>query len=130
MVFDNISKGDRILVVDDNSDNLLLIQTILEDDGYDVVVADDGERALEQLDQVQPDLILLDVMMPGIDGYEVTRQIRQHQKLASIPILLITAHRKTDILENSERDIDVNDFIHKPIDLDDLLMRVRVWLRS
>ena len=130
MIIHNSAKSDRILVIDDNTDNLLLIQTVLEDDGYEVVVADDGEVALKQLEQVTPDLILLDMMMPGMNGYEVTRQIRQNHKLADIPILLITAHREVDILETSERDIDVNDFIRKPIDLDDLLTRVRAWLKT
>ncbi|MEH2271481.1 MAG: response regulator, partial [Nostoc sp.] len=65
----------RILAVDDTPDNLILVQTILESEGYEIDLASDGIKALRQIDQSPPDLILLDVMMPGIDGYEVTRRI-------------------------------------------------------
>ena len=86
------SQIGRILVVDDTIDNLILVQTILQSEGYQIDLVADGLAALEQVEKYPPDLILLDVMMPGIDGYEVTRRIRHHPEIKSyIPILLITA---------------------------------------
>ena len=75
--FTKPTKVDRILVVDDTPDNCLLIQAILQDEGYDVELSESGKDALAKIERLPPDLILLDVMMPGMDGYEVTRRIRQ-----------------------------------------------------
>jgi len=119
-------KTNHILAVDDMPDNLFLIQTLLEGDGYQVSLAEDGESALNHVENNPPDLILLDVMMPDMDGYEVTRRIRQNSKLPYIPILLITAHRRSNIIEGLSA--GANDFIRKPIDLDELLSRVRSLL--
>ena len=121
------SKTDRILAVDDTPDNLFLIQTLLEDDGYEVSLAEDGETALAQIEQSPPDLVLLDVMMPGLDGYEVTRRIRQNSHLPFIPILLITAYRRSSVVEGL--DAGANDFIRKPVDVEELSARVRALLR-
>jgi two-component system, sensor histidine kinase and response regulator len=125
------SKIDRILAVDDTPDNLILVETILEAEGYEVDLVTDGMNALRQIKQSPPDLILLDVMMPGIDGYEVTRRIRNNPEYNSesnyIPILLITAHTETSVVEGLDAGAD--DFIRKPFDTDELLARVRSLLR-
>ena len=120
-------KGDRILVVDDSPDNSFLIQTILQDADYQVDVADSGLVALAKLEQSPPDLVLLDVMMPGMDGYEVTRRIRQNTKLPFIPILLITAYDQLSVAQGL--DMGADDFIRKPVEFDELLARVRSLLR-
>jgi signal transduction histidine kinase len=120
-------KTDRILVVDDSPDNVLLVKTILEEEGYDITQADSGYAALAQIDQSPPDLVLLDIMMPGMDGYEVTRRIRGNKKLPFIPILLITAHDQPSVVEGL--DLGADDFIRKPVELDELLARVRSLLR-
>lgn len=120
-------KTDRILVVDDSPDNVLLVKTILEEEGYDITQADSGYAALEQIDKSPPDLVLLDIMMPGMDGYEVTRRIRGNKKLPFIPILLITAHDQPSVVEGL--DLGADDFIRKPVELDELLARVRSLLR-
>ncbi|MEH1826598.1 MAG: hybrid sensor histidine kinase/response regulator [Nostoc sp.] len=117
----------RILVVDDTRDNLILVQAILESEGYEIDLASDGIKALQKIDQSPPDLILLDVMMPGIDGYEVTRRIRKNPAISYIPILLITAFHQSSVVEGLDAGAD--DFIRKPFDTDELLARVRSLLR-
>jgi signal transduction histidine kinase len=120
-------KTDRILVVDDTRDNLILVQTILEDEGYEIDLVSDGISGLNQVAQTPPDLILLDVMMPGMDGYEVTRRIRNNTSLAYIPILLVTAFHECSVVEGLDAGAD--DFIRKPFDTEELLARVRSLLR-
>ena len=118
----------NVLVVDDSADNRFLVQTTLEYGGYEVALAENGKIALEKINQLQPDLILLDVMMPEMDGYEVTRRIRQNADLSSyIPILLITADERSSVVKGL--DIGADDFIRKPVDVDELLARVRSLLR-
>ena len=126
----NSAKADRILVVDDAPDNVLLVQTILEDEGYEISSAENGFSALAQIEQSPPDLVLLDVMMPGMDGYEVTQRIRENAekgKLPFIPILLITAHDQPSVVQGL--DMGADDFIRKPVEMDELLARVRSLLR-
>jgi CheY-like chemotaxis protein len=117
------SKSRRILVVDDVADNLLLLQTVLETEGYDIDTALDGCLALAKIEASPPDLLLLDVMMPDMSGYEVTECIRQNDKLPFIPILLITAYDEVNVVEGLK--IGANGFIGKPIDFDLLLAKIR-----
>lgn len=118
---------DRILVVDDTPDNCLLIQAILQDEGYQVELADSGKEALRLIEQAPPDLVLLDVMMPGMDGYEVTRRIRANPALPFMPILLTTAYDQPSVAQGLDTGAD--DFIRKPVHFDELLARVRALLR-
>jgi CheY-like chemotaxis protein len=127
LVVTHSSKADRILVVDDSPDNLFLVQTILEEEGYAITLAEDGRAALKQIDLYPPDLVLLDVMMPGMDGYEVTKRIRENQKLPFMPILLITAFEGPSVVKGLDTGAD--DFIRKPVEVDELLARVRSLLR-
>jgi signal transduction histidine kinase len=121
------SPPDRVLVVDDSSDNVFLIQTILEEEGYAISTAENGPSALTQIEQSPPQLVLLDVMMPGMDGFEVTQRIRRNTKLPFIPILLITAYDQPSVAQGL--DMGADDFIRKPVEVDELLARVRSLLR-
>ncbi|MDZ8241649.1 MAG: hybrid sensor histidine kinase/response regulator [Nostoc sp. ChiQUE01a] len=120
-------KKDKILVVDDIFDNLLILEAVLQDKDYEITLVEDSKIALNMVEQSPPDLILLDVMMPGIDGYEFTRRIRQNQALPFIPILLITAHYESSVVQGLDAGAD--DFIRKPFDPDELDARVRSLLR-
>lgn len=122
-----LPKIDSILAVDDTPDNLLLLEAILSEEGYDIHTAEDGMSALKQIEQSPPDLILLDVMMPGMNGYEVTERIRKNSALPFIPILLITAFDHSSVVEGL--DIGADEFVRKPVDPEELLARVRSLLR-
>jgi CheY-like chemotaxis protein len=117
----------RILVVDDLLDNCFLLQTILESEGYLVEVADSGQAALESIVSNPPDLVLLDVMMPEMNGFEVTRRLRQNPSLPFIPILLVTGYSEPTPADGFE--VGADGFIRKPIDFNDLLHQIRTILQ-
>ena len=119
--------ADKILVVDDSPDNVFLIKTILEEEGYAVTTAENGPTALARITESAFDLILLDVMMPGMDGYEVTQKIRENPDILFVPILLITAHDSPNVAHGL--DLGADDFIRKPVTVDELLARVRSLVR-
>lgn len=120
-------QAKRILLVDDLEDNLFLLQAILTQEGYEIDSAKNGQLALAKIEASPPDLVLMDVMMPGMDGYEVTRCIRKNKKLPFIPILLITAYEKANVPQGL--DLGTHDFIRKPIDFDELMARIKCSLR-
>lgn len=120
--FEKETSVDRILVVDDLPDNYVLLQTVLENEGYEVEVADSGQAALEKITSHPPDLVLLDIMMPQMNGFEVTRCIRQNASLPFIPILLVTSYAEP--LPADGFDAGADGFIRKPIDFDYLLNRI------
>ena len=117
-----------ILVVDDQPQNNELLEALLVPQGYAVVQAVNGEEALEKLAGNQVDLILLDIMMPGIDGFEVTRRVRADDKHRRLPVILVTALReKEDRIKGIEAGCD--DFLSKPVDRMELLARVSSLLK-
>jgi DNA-binding response OmpR family regulator len=99
----------------------------LTEEGYEVDSAKNGKTALVKIEASPPDLVLIDAMMPGMDGYEVTRRIRQNKKLPFIPILMITAYDNANVPEGLN--LGANDFIRKPIDFDELMARIKAFLR-
>ncbi len=118
----------RILVVDDIPDNVEILRMRLGSMGYEVVVAEDGERALAVVHETTPDLILLDIMMPRIDGLEVVRRLKADATLPFIPVILVTAKASpTDVVAGLDAGGD--DYLSKPIEHGALVARVRAMLR-
>ena len=118
----------RVLVVDDLPDNVEILRARLESRGYLVATASNGEEALASVHSEPPQLILCDVMMPGIDGYEVSRRIKHDDSLPFIPIILVTALGETEhIVQGLNTGAD--DYIAKPYHFNELEARVRAMLR-
>ena len=111
-----------ILVVDDCIDNLYLMQFILEIQGYQVWLASSGAEALNQIDRQQPDLILLDVMMPQMSGYELVQELRKNAQWHFIPVILVTADKYVSCSEAIA--VGANGLIYKPVDIERLLTEI------
>ena len=118
----------KILVVDDNQENLELLQAYLEDFDCQTIPAIDGLEALEIVAENAPDLILLDIMMPKMSGFEVCKRLKNDPKTSDIPIIMVTALNE---FGDIERGIDsgTDDFISKPVNKLELLTRVRTMLK-
>lgn len=120
---------DRILVVDDKPDSLRFIVDTLEAEGMTALVATSGEAAIELLDHVTPDLILMDAVMPGLNGFETTRQIKRDPAFAHVPVIFMTGltgpEHAVEALETGGVD-----YIRKPIVIEELLARIRVHLTN
>ncbi len=120
--------SQSILVVDDDKQIARLVRSYLEQAGYRVAVAYDGNEAMQSVRVDQPDLIVLDLMLPGLDGWEITRIIRGDQALAAIPIIMLTARvEDTDKIVGLE--LGADDYIPKPFNPREVVARVRAVLR-
>ncbi len=119
---------EKILIVDDNANNLLLLDKFFKAHGLTTLVATDGELALQRAEYVQPDLILLDVVMPGIDGFETCRRLKANAATSEIPVIFMTALTST---EDRLKGFDVGgvDYISKPIEPREVLARIGTHLR-
>ena len=117
-----------VLVVDDNQQNLELLQAYLEDVDCETIAAHDGLEALEIISERAPDLILLDVMMPKMSGFEVCKRIKNDPKISDIPVIMVTALNE---FGDIERGIDsgTDDFLSKPVNKLELLTRVKTMLK-
>ncbi len=119
--------SSRILVVDDTPANIQALAAILKERGYQISVATNGQQALDALGRVQPDLILLDVMMPGLDGFETCRRLKAAEQWRQIPVIFLTAKTDTaDIVQGFE--LGAVDYVAKPFNAHELLARVNTHL--
>ena len=120
---------EKILIVDDEPTNVDMLSQELEEEGYNLLTAYDGEEALIKVQEHWPDLVLLDIMMPNVDGFTVCRILKGSGKTMLIPVILLTALRaQEDRVKGIEAGAD--DFISKPFDRDELLAKIRSLLRQ
>ncbi|MGE3554866.1 MAG: response regulator transcription factor [Candidatus Obscuribacterales bacterium] len=117
----------KILIVDDEVDIANSIQYVLTQEGFSTLLAHDGLRAMDVIDKERPDLVILDLMMPGIDGYEVCRRVRSVDK--KTPIVMLTA-RTSEIDTVVGLELGANDYVAKPVRLRELVARVKAHLRE
>lgn len=123
-----MEEKDRILAVDDDPNNIAILEELLSDD-YDLRTATVGEEAVQVALEFRPDVILLDIMMPGMNGYEVCRQLRKHEALECSRIIMVSARAMaSEKLEGYEAGAD--DYITKPFDGDEFLGRLRACLQQ
>ncbi len=118
--------GDKALVVDDEPDVRDMLSEFLTNEGYGVILATNGEEALELAERESPHVILLDIMMPGMDGIEVCNSLKANEKTRSIPILIMTAYADRDVEAYLE---GADDFVTKPFSMAELSFRVGSMLR-
>lgn len=116
-----MGEAKKILVVDDEPQLALAVKIRLQSRGYQVVTANDGQQALESVDKEQPDLVILDVLMPVMDGYTFLRELNTRVGRGKIPVIILTARdRMKDLFEVE----GIEDYIVKPFDYEDLLLRI------
>ncbi|MDO8568239.1 MAG: response regulator [Dehalococcoidales bacterium] len=120
-----MEKCHSVMVVDDEQVILALLNRILKAEGYEVLLASDGSSALDMLEQNSPDLVILDIAMPGLNGFQTLHLLRE---VSNIPVIMLTANRE----ETSVRDaltLGADDYIRKPFHTPELLARIRAKLR-
>ncbi len=120
--------AEKILIIDDDVDTLRLVGLMLQRQGYQITAASNGEQGLAKAFDERPDLILLDVMMPDMDGYEVARRLRKNPATVSIPILMFTAKTQLDD-KVAGFEVGADDYLIKPFAFAELVARLRVMLR-
>ncbi len=118
----------RVVIADDNMPNCELLDAYLAEDQYEIAMAHDGAETLKVVGEFEPDLVLLDIMMPKLSGFEVCRKLKQEAKTASIPVLMVTALREAGDIERAV-EAGADDFLSKPIHRVELLTRVRSLLK-
>lgn len=122
-----MSEKKKILIVDDEQDIVETLKFVLETNGYNILTAYDGEDGLNKAKELNPDLILLDVMMPKINGYKISRLLKYDNKYKNIPIIMLTARsQEQDKLIGKET--GVNEYIAKPFEIDEILTLVKKYL--
>ena len=120
--------AEKILIIDDDVDTLRLVGLMLQRQGYHISAASNGSQGLAKALEERPDLILLDVMMPDMDGYEVTRRLRKNPATVSIPILMFTAKTQLDD-KVTGFEVGADDYLTKPFSMRELVARVKAQLR-
>lgn len=128
MRLDYSTGPSRILIADDNQQNCELLEAYLNGEGYVIDFSNDGEATLQQVEREQPDLILLDIMMPRMSGYEVCARLKKADATCDIPIIMVTALNESGDIEKAVN-AGADDFLSKPVNKLELTTRVRSLLR-
>jgi two-component system, sensor histidine kinase and response regulator len=126
---DSFSSPARILVVDDQADNLALMEAVLEARGFQVKLAPSGATGLAMVQAEEPDIILLDLAMPDMDGFEVLQALQAHPRHRRIPVVILTAHVKEASMVERGLELGATEYLTKPIQMDELVVRLRSVLR-
>jgi two-component system, cell cycle response regulator DivK len=124
-----MNSAKRVLVVDDFEDSRFSLSRLLEIEGYEVIEATDGAQAIEMAIKDRPDLILMDLSLPVVDGLSATRQIRQNDAMRRVPIIALTAHDLTDVQKVAE-EAGCTDYAPKPIDFTQLISLMEKYLAA
>jgi len=123
----------KILLIDDDPDFVEATKAVLESRPYEIITALGGEEGLKKTREEKPDLILLDVIMPDIDGFQVCQQLKKDPQLSQIPVIMITSfsekYRETSIGVSQGLSLEAEDFVDKPVAPTELLIRVEKWLK-
>ncbi|MCH4810491.1 response regulator transcription factor [Vreelandella neptunia] len=117
----------KVLVVDDEPNIVLSLEFLMEQAGFEVVTAEDGEQALARVDDTQPDLLLLDISLPGISGFDVLERLRGQEATAHLPIIMLTAHGR-DVEREKGMALGADDYITKPFSTQSLVEKVKALL--
>lgn len=117
----------KVLVVDDEPNIVLSIEFLMEQAGFEVVTAEDGEQALARVNDTQPDLLLLDISLPGISGFDVLERLRGEAATAQLPIIMLTAHGR-DVEREKGMALGADDYITKPFSTQALVEKVKALL--
>lgn len=119
----------KVLVVDDEPNIVLSLEFLMEQAGFEVVTAEDGEQALARVDDSQPDLLLLDISLPGISGFDVLERLRSQEVTAQLPIIMLTAHGR-DVEREKGMALGADDYITKPFSTQSLVEKVKALLNE
>jgi len=129
-----MEKRARILLVDDDPDFVEATKVVLESKPYKVITALSGGEGLKKAREEKPDLVLLDIIMPGVDGFQVCQQLKKDPQLAQIPVIMITSfsekYVETSLGVSQGLTLEAEDFIDKPVAPTELLIRVEKWLKK
>ncbi|PCF97472.1 response regulator transcription factor [Vreelandella nigrificans] len=117
----------KVLVVDDEPNIVLSLEFLMEQAGFEVVTAEDGEQALEQVSVASPDLLLLDISLPGMSGFDVLERLRSQDATAQLPIIMLTAHGR-DVEREKGMALGADDYITKPFSTQSLVEKVKALL--
>ena len=119
----------KVLYIEDNLDNMILVKRVLEIEGYEVIAAHSGTEGLAKAIENRPDIIITDINLPDIDGYEITNNLKQDKKTAHIPVVAMTANVMKKDREHVF-DAGCDGYISKPIDVDELPEQIEIFLKG